>query len=296
MSPLVGIVVVNHNLKKDLRETLQSIAKIDYPNFKVVVCDNASTDGSVEMVKEEFPAVRVIANQTERGYAGATNQGLRLMVSLGAKYVFSTSNDVIVSANIITELVSYAEANPKAGIMGSKIYFHNLFDVLWHAGGNMVFGHSYHYGYMRSDSTGAHNRVRECKFVTGCGYFLRSSMLEAIGFLDENLVFYSEDADLCFRARAYGYGVVFVPSARMWHKVGTTLAKNRPVQLHYSTRNALQMISRHKLGLYPLSLWVYLLLLMPAKMAIYLLMGRKQNAQGILRGTMDWAQQRMGWI
>lgn len=294
--PPVGVVIVNHNLKDSLRETLESFKKANYPNLQIVVSDNASKDGSQEMVRKLFPDVLLLAHETEQGYARAASLGMAAL-SDKTKYIFSTTNDVIVDPEMLNVLVDYAEKNPKAGVLGAKIYFFDRPDILWSAGGrvNPLHGHSYHFGWERKDGP-SYNRVRECDYVTGCGYLLRSEVLRKIGYFKEDLIFYSEDADLCYRFHEAGYKVLFIPDAKMWHKTSTTLAKNRPVQLHYSTRNGLYLIQRHRIGWYPLSLWVHLWLVSPFKMLLFAVIGRPKNSLGIWRGIRDWRRGKYGWI
>ncbi len=294
--PPVGVVIVNHNLKDSLRETIQSFKNVNYPNVQIVVSDNASRDGSQEMVRTLFPEVHLLAHETEQGYARAASLGMAYLADK-AKYIFSTTNDVIVDSEILHVLVSYAEKHPGAGVLGTKICFFDRPDVLWHAGGRIhpLHGHSYHLGWERKDAP-RYSRVRECDFVTGCGFLLRSEVLRKIGYFKEDLIFYSEDAELCYRFREAGYKVMYIPEAKMWHKTGTTLAKNRPVQLRYSTRNSLYLLQRHKVGFYPLSLWVHLLGVSPVKMLLFALMLRWKNSVGILKGIQDWRAGRYGWI
>lgn len=294
--PPVGVVIVNHNLKESLRETLQSFRKVNYPGLQIVVSDNASTDGAQEMVRTEFPEVHLLAHNPEQGYARAASLGMAYLADK-TKYIFSTTNDVLVDPEMINVLVDYAEQHPDAGVLGTKIYFFDRPNVLWHAGGavNPLHGHSRHIGWERKDHP-RYGNVRECPFVTGCGYLLRSEVLKRIGFFHEPLVFYSEDAELCYRFREAGYKVLYIPEAKMWHKTGTTLAKNRPVQLQYSTRNQLYLIQRHRAGFYPLSLWVHIFVVSPAKMLIFAAMGRWKNSAGIYRGVRDWWRGKYGWI
>src|SRR5438552_18222016 len=91
--PPIGIVIVNHDLKASLRETLHSFAKVNYPNLTIVVSDNASTDGSQEMVRKEFPQVRLLSHSEEQGYARAASLGMAFLVD-NTKYIFSTTNAV----------------------------------------------------------------------------------------------------------------------------------------------------------------------------------------------------------
>jgi GT2 family glycosyltransferase len=294
--PPVGVVIVNHNLKDSLRETLESFRKVNYPSVTIVVSDNASTDGAQEMVRSEFPEVHLLAHKEEQGYARAASLGMDFLVDK-TKYIFSTTNDVIVDPEIFNVLVDYGEKDPKAGVLGTKIYFFDRPKVLWHAGGtiNPFHGHTRHLGWERQDHP-RYGQLRECDYVTGCGYMLRCEVLKKIGYFKEDLVFYSEDAELCYRFREAGYKVLFIPMAKMWHKTGTTLAKNRPVQLHYSTRNQLYLLQRHRVGFYPLTLWVHVLIVSPVKMSLFALIGRWKNSVGIYRGIRDWQRGKYGWI
>lgn len=295
--PLVGMVLVNWNLKDTLRETLASCFKIDYPNFKVVLVDNGSHDGSQAMVQKEFPQTHLIANPVGLGYAKATSQGMEWLASQGAKYLFSTSNDVTFDPLILREMVSAIEVDARIGIVGSKVFFFDRPEVIWHAGAHIGWhGHSYHYGWERRDHP-RYDRSRECDFVTGCGYLVRADVAKELGFLKEDLVFYFEDADFCYRARARGYRVIYAPKAHVWHKTSTTLGKNRGLQLRYSTRNNLYLLSQHRVGpAYPFTLLVHLLLVCPLKMAFFLALFRWKNAWGIWHGICDWRRDRYGMI
>lgn len=292
----VGVVIVNFNLCESLRETLQSFRRVSYPSLRIVVSDNASTDGSQDMVRNEFPEVTLLAHKEQQGYARAASLGMAALVN-ETKYIFSTTNDVTVDPEMVNVLVAYAEAHPKAGVLGTKIYFFDRPNVLWHGGGRIhpLHGHSYHFGWERRDGA-RYSKVRHCDFVTGCGFLLRSEALQRVGFFREDFVFYSEDAELCYRVRAAGYEVTFVPAAKMWHKTGTTLAKNRPVQLRYSTRNGLYLLQWHKAGWHPFTLLSHIAVVLPLKAALFTAMGRWRNARGILLGLMDWVKGRRGWI
>jgi GT2 family glycosyltransferase len=294
--PPVGVVIVNWNLKDSLRETLESFRKVNYPGLQIVVSDNASTDGSQEMVRREFPEVYLLTRDKGVGYAKGASLGMEYLADK-TKYIFSTTNDVIVDAEMINALVDYAEKDPKAGVLGCKIYYFGQDDLLWSAGGRIhpLHGHSYHFGWNRHDQP-RYDKIRECDFVTGCGFLLRTDVLKRVNYFNSDMVFYSEDADLCYRIREQGYKVMYIPGAKMWHKTSTTLAKDRPVQLQYSTRNSLYLIHRHRIGFYPLSLWINLLVVCPAKMAFFIVTMHPRNALGIWRGIRDWKVGRFGWI
>src|SRR6266478_9670742 len=115
--PPVGVVIVNHNLMDSLRETIESFKKVNYPDVQIVVSDNASTDGSQEMVRQFFPDVQLLVNREEQGYARAASLGMAFLADK-TKYIFSTTNDVLVDPEMLNVLVAYAEQHPEAGVLG----------------------------------------------------------------------------------------------------------------------------------------------------------------------------------
>jgi GT2 family glycosyltransferase len=294
--PPVGVVIVNHNLKDSLRETILSFKKVNYPRLEMVVSDNASTDGSLEMIRTEFPEVHLLAHEKELGYGKAASLGLEFFANK-TKYIFSTTNDVIVDPEIINILVDHAEKDPQVAVLGCKIYYHGTDNLLWSAGGDLhpIHGHAIHYGYNRKDNP-RYDKIRSCNYVTGCGYLLRSEVVKKLGYFKADLIFCGEDADFCYRAREQGYKVLYIPAARMWHKTSTTLAKNRPMQLYYGTRNALYLIQRHRVGFYPISLFVHLFIVSTFKMALFAVLLRPRNSLGIWRGIRDWKRAKQGWM
>ena len=294
--PPVGVVIVNWNLKDSLRETLRSFQKVNYPGLQIVVSDNASSDGSVEMVRAEFPEVHLMTREKGLGYAKGASLGVEYLLDK-AKYIFSTTNDVEVDPDMITRLVDYAEQNPAAGMIGTKIYFFDRPNVIWHAGAhiNPFNGYNYHFGWERTDR-GQYDQVKECDYVTGCGVLLRSETIKKTGAFKEDLIFYFEDADLCYRVRSAGYKIVYLPTAKMYHKVETTLAKNRGLQLHYITRNGLYLLQKHRIGFYPLSLLAHIFVVNAAKILFFAFLLRWANCKGIWRGIRDWRREKYGWI
>jgi GT2 family glycosyltransferase len=249
------------------------------------------------MVRREFPEVQIIANPVGLGYARAASQGMEALAP-NHRYLLSLSNDVILAPDLVDRLVEAAEANSSIGVLGPKVYFHDRPQILWHAGAHLSawHGHSYHFGWERHDHP-RFDRPRDCAYVTGCGYFLRSELVRRLGYLKADLVFYFEDVDFCYRAREAGYRVVYLPAARLWHKTNTTLAKDRGLQLRYATRNNLYVLQRHRVGpAHFLTLVAHVVGVCPVKMLFFLLLGRWRNARGILRGILDWYRGRYGMI
>ncbi|PYI48980.1 MAG: hypothetical protein DMF10_02830 [Verrucomicrobia bacterium] len=205
--PSVHIVVLNWNGKPDTLECLTSLQSVSYPNRKIVVVDNGSTDGSEEAIKAAFPDVTFIQTGENLGYAEGNNVGIHHAMECGADFVFVLNNDTTTDTDVVTALVAQAEKNPNAAILGPKIYFYERPDIINSAGGHLV---------------------------------LRLSVLREVGFFDRDFFLICEELDLCTRIRKRGFEILFVPEAKLWHKVSAAFDGNfSAVYCYYFFRNSL---------------------------------------------------------
>lgn len=132
--PKVSIVILNWNGVKDTLECLESCFKIDYPNFEVIVVDNASLDGSLEKIKEKFPQVTLLQNSQNLGYAEGNNVGMRYAVTRGADYFWLLNNDTTVEVGALKMLVEVMESVPSVGLASPVIYSYDNQDKLQFCG------------------------------------------------------------------------------------------------------------------------------------------------------------------
>lgn len=221
--PLVFIVVVTWNGKRDTLECLASLQAVTYPNYRILLIDNASTDGTQEAVQKQFPSVEMIRTDRNLRFAGGNNVGIRHALSQGAAYVLLLNNDTVVDPNFLTELVATAERDPSVGMVGARIYYHEDPQRIWFAGGEISWwsGWIAHTGIRQVDR-GHFDSERAVDYITGCCMLVRREVIERIGLLDERFFMYGEDVDWCLRARRAGYRLVFQPKAKVWHKLSVS--------------------------------------------------------------------------
>ena len=228
-SPHVSVIVLNWNGLQKTRECLASLAEVAYPSYDVVVVDNASTDGSVDMVRAEFPAAILLVNDRNLGVAGGRNVGLAAAMERGSRYMLLLDNDTRVAPDVLSELVAVGEARADAGILGAKIYFDGDDRVIWGIGGGMDLRRC-HFdirGFGEPDH-GQYDQVCEVPYVMGCAQMVRRDVIERAGYMDEGFVtYFAEDTDLCLRAKAAGLSSLVVPGAVVWHKVARGAAGSR---------------------------------------------------------------------
>jgi len=256
----LSIITVSFNTRELLEQRLRSVQL--YPptvSFEEIVVDNGSTDKSPEMVAERFPNVRLIRNEENRGFAAANNQGLQM--ATGEFVLFLNSDTELLPASL-DPLVMYLESNPTVGVVGPKEQtgdgipypticpFPDLpFLFLTHTGLRHRFYKNrminpYRRLWEKARLTGEPTVV---DWLSGASLMVRRKVLDEVGFFDERYFFYMEETDLCKRARAAGWLVVFVPTAVIIHHGGQSEGKVRRGLLSLSgTLGELYYFRKHR--------------------------------------------------
>lgn len=239
-APLVWIVVLNWNGKEDTLQCLASINALTYPNYRVAVLDNSSTDGSVSEIRHPHPDAVVIENGRNLGYAEGNNTGIRRALDEGAEYVLILNNDTVVDPRMLDELVKAAESFPHAGMFSPKIYYADNPNTIWYAGATWDMGKSSfsHDGQDIVDDGVSFSKLRETDYASGCALFARSSVIRKIGLMEPRFFLTYEESDWCYRSRKAGHASMFVPDAKLWHKVSSSFGGTQtPLQVYFYARN-----------------------------------------------------------
>lgn len=233
--PDVSIIIVNWNLKDYLRECLESIEKFsDDVGVETIVVDNASADGSQEMVEREFPAATLIHNSDNIGFSRANNQAMD--VARG-RYFFLLNNDARLYEGALPGLVVFMDGNPGAGICGPRVvnddgtlqvrskgrypsiasaFFHFFVPRRWQGRPGRPMGF-----YEPRDLM----KTRQVDWVSGCALMARRSAVEEVGRLDADVFMYCEDVDWCYRMNRASWKVFYVPGATVMHHLGQSMKK-----------------------------------------------------------------------
>lgn len=245
------VIVLNYNGHTLLRPCLESLARQSNRDFETVVVDNASTDGSLEILAREFPAVRTIALPENRGFSIANNVALRDALTRGFEYLMLLNNDTLVGPDAVGELLAAIAADEGIAAVCPKIYFAAQPDSFWYAGADFSLwtARLVQRGWRRKD-VGQFDRRVEMSVATGCAVLLRASALQEVGLLDERLWAYLEDVEWSIRFRRRGYGLRLAPKARVWHHDGATWVRalgggSQAKRQYYSTRNLILIGWKH---------------------------------------------------
>lgn len=255
MSLDLSIIIVNWNTRDILRDCLASVfeqgGEID---FEVIVIDNASTDGSVEMVKKDFPQVTLIENSQNRGFAAANNQGID--ISIG-RYVLLLNSDTVVLDNAIAKTVSFADSHSKAAIVGCRVLnpdqtlqptcfmFPSILNMLLSSTHlYKLFPKSKFFGRERM-TWWNRNDIREVDVVTGCFMLVRQDVIKKVGSMDEQFFMYGEETDWCYRFKQAGWKILFTPFAEIIHLGGQSAEKKAVTMIVQIRKSILQFMKKH---------------------------------------------------
>jgi GT2 family glycosyltransferase len=223
----LSVIVVNWNTCRLLEACLQSVeaARQDL-TVDVLVVDNGSTDGSLELVRERFPRDELIANASNRGYAAANNQAVE---RAGGRYLLLLNSDAEVETAALRTLVAYADDHAEAGVIGPKLL--NPDGTLQPSGGRFptpastvasLLGLNRLTGRPRYGTGRNYSVPAEVDEVSGAAMLIRREVIDQVGGLDEGFAWGYEDVDYCLRVRRAGWRVHYVPDARVMHHWGGT--------------------------------------------------------------------------
>lgn len=248
--PSVGIVILNWNKADETINCLDSLSNLSYPNQKVILVDNGSTDDSIEKFQEYDPGLEILETGTNLGYAEGNNFGIRHCLVSKPDYIFVVNNDVRVASDSLDLLVAEAEKNVDAAFLGPKVYHLEDPETIQSAGVEFDYLWRSKQRGLDQVENGKYSSVEEVDAVIGAALLIRCEYLDHIGLLDPDYFLYREDIDWCLRARNLGYKVLVVPQARIWHRGHKVRDNDLPRITYYLSRNSLMLISRHRGGFF----------------------------------------------
>lgn len=245
-APLVAVVVVNWNGWEDTLAAHRSLLADTTIDWKLIIVDNASTDGSLERLASLPPEVTIIRSETNRGFAGGCNLGVRAAQDAGAKHVFFLNNDAMVAPDTLSHLVDASEAHGHHAALGAVVRYHPSETLQF-------------FGSLRSAYWGTPERLEaprdierlsepyiETADILGAAMFVPAPLLEQVGNFDERFFLNFEETDWCYRARTLGVDCVVVTKAIVHHRSGASLGSfEAPLQAYFMNRNELLFGEKH---------------------------------------------------
>jgi len=244
-----SIIIVSWNALRHLKTFLPSVVKTDYPNFEIILVDNASTDGSAEWVKNQFPDVRVVTLDQNYGYCGGNNRGATYACHDNLIFL---NNDVAVDPNWLKPINDLLSTNEDIAAVQPKIKSFVRPDYFEYAGaaGGFIDNHGFPYCRGRIFNTiekdkGQYNQSGPVFWASGAALVVRTSMFKTLNGFYEPFEFHMEEIDLCWRIQLEGKQVWYCHESIVFHLGGGSLKADDPRKTFYNFRNNLIMLARN---------------------------------------------------
>ncbi len=274
----ISIIIVSWNARKYLVDCLKSLEGLAGCSYEIIVVDNNSSDGSLEIVEKKYSHVKLIGNEENLGFARANNIGIKASTS---RYVCLVNTDIVVLEDCIKKMIEFMDSNPSVGMAGPRILNQDRtlqvscrhFPSIWN---NLcqVFGFNKVFPKLAWFSEPmmkywSHDTERKVDVLTGCFWMVRREALDQVGLLDEGFFFYGEDIDWCKRFHKAGWDVGFYPGAEVIHFGGAS-SSNAPIKFYLEMQKAdLQYWRKHHGRSRQLAYWMIILLRQLVRIPIY---------------------------
>jgi GT2 family glycosyltransferase len=288
--PLVSIVILNWNGLKYLKQFLPSVCATVYPNFNIIVGDNASTDGSVQFLKDNYPQIQIIINESNFGFAGGYN---RVLEQIKSDYFVLLNSDVEVDSNWIEPVIRLMEDDQKTAAAQPKIRAFNRKDHFEYAGAAGGFIDAFGYPFCRGrlfdtleEDKNQYDQASEIFWASGAAFFVKRERWLEAGGLDEDFFAHMEEIDLCWRLKNLGYKIMYCPQSIVYHVGGGTLEAENPFKTYLNFRNNLVLLQKN-LTFFKGSLAIFIRFWLDILPIInYLVEGKPKNARAISRAHL----------
>lgn len=241
-----SIIIVSWNALHHLKTFLPSVTHTDYPDYEIILADNASEDGSASWVREHFPDVKIAALDQNYGYCGGNN---RAVPYAEKDILLFLNNDVKVEPDWLHALNRCFEDNPDAGAAQPKMLAYEQAGYFEYAGAAGGFLDTYGYPFCRGRifeslerDRGQYDKPSNIFWASGAALAIRKNLFEELGGFDEDFEFHMEEIDLCWRLQNEGYAIRYCPESVVYHLGGGSMPMGSPRKVFYNYRNNLKMI------------------------------------------------------
>jgi len=244
-----AVVILNWNGKKFLEQFLPAVIQHSKNIASIIVADNASSDDSVAFLKEHFPEIRIIQNQSNGGFAKGYNDALKL---IDAEYYVLLNFDIEVTPGWIEPVLGLMDSDKSIAACQPKIRSYHEREKFEYAGAAGGYIDKYGYPFCRGrlfftieEDEGQYNDTREIFWATGACLFVRAELYHKLGGLDEDFFAHMEEIDFCWRLKNHGYKIMYCPDSIVFHIGGGTLPKSSSRKTYLNFRNNFTLLYKN---------------------------------------------------
>jgi GT2 family glycosyltransferase len=243
----IAILILFYNDIQNIKDVLESTTDQTYSNKEVICIDNASSDGTTDYIKVNYPQLELIENKENLGYAKAYSIVLERVFNQNIDAAVLLNSDTIVDKNWLAEMVQTAYADNQIGMVQPKIFLfdgkeNNLINTFGNRVNYLAFGFCSNY---KKQDVGEFDDDPEINYASGCSLFIKKEVYNSIGNLDDDFFAYSEDTDLSWRARLKGWRIVLSSKSIMWHKYSFKAKATNKWKFFMLERNRLYLLTKN---------------------------------------------------
>lgn len=246
----VAVVILNWNGKTFLEKFLHILIKNTNTELAdIVIIDNNSTDDSINYLKNNFPAIKLVILDDNYGFTGGYNRGLK---EIDAENFLLLNSDIEVPEKWLEPLVEILDSDPGIGVCGPKLLAYDDKDSFEYSGASGGYIDTFGYPFCRGrifdnceKDSGQYDDITDCFWISGAAFLIRSELFFTAGGFDDNFFAHQEEIDLCWRVQNLGYRVVIQPKSCIYHVGGGTLPKSNPFKTYLNFRNNLYLIEKN---------------------------------------------------
>jgi GT2 family glycosyltransferase len=282
--PLVSIIILNYNQLKVTCEFIDSTRSLTYPNYEIIMVDNASADDPTAHISSNYPRVKLIRNKKNLGFTGGNNVGIR---AGRGEYFLIINNDTEVVPDLLDRLLEPFAVDPKVGVVSPKIRYFSHPTIIQYAGFtevNPFTGRNKPIGGNMEDH-GQFDNPGYTAYAHGAAMMVKREVIEKVGLLPDIFFIYYEELDWSAHIRRAGYKVFYQPSALIYHKESITMGKESPMKAYFHNRNRILFMRRNTtLVQFMFFVVFFLTLALPKTVIKYMMKGQREHLRNFFKG------------
>jgi GT2 family glycosyltransferase len=284
--PLISIVILNYNQIKVTCEFIESTKNLTYKNYEIILVDNASKENPTELIRTQYPHVKLIVNEKNLGFTGGNNVGI--MAGKG-DFFFVVNNDTEVTPNLLEKLIEPFYKDPSIGVVSPKIRYFSSPNIIQYAGFteiNPITGRNSVIGGKEEDR-GQHDTPGYTAYAHGAAMLVKKEVIDKVGMLADMFFIYYEELDWSAHIRRAGYKIYYQPEALIFHKESITMGKESAIKAYYHNRNRILFMKRNSspMNFFLFSLF-YTFLIVPKSVIKYLIKGQMTHLKNFFKGII----------
>jgi len=284
--PLVSIVTINYNQAETTRQFLDSCQGLTYPNYEIIVVDNASAPALDTVINQrQYPRLRLIRTERNLGFTGGNNTGIS---RAKGDYFFIVNNDTKLPPTLIDTLLIPFATNDRVGVTCPKIKYFDAPNVIQYAGYNpmnMYTGTATAVGLNQPDGS-QYDQPGVTHFAHGCAMMVSRAVVNKVGRFADRFFLYYEELDWSQRIRNAGFLIYYQPSASILHKESVSVGRHNPLKTYYLTRNRILFMRRHCSSFQLVIFYLFFAgFVLPKHLFSYAATGQFQHVRAFIRGV-----------